>query len=70
MTLVARLQPLVSRSYVFRGTKDYSTKMVQEMLGLGKGGGPVGPQGPPGQARGPGGQPVPPANKFLQPVHK
>ena len=62
----------ISRSYVFRGTKDYTTKQVQEMLGIGKGGGggPAGPQGPPGQPRGPGGQPVPPANRFLQPVHK
>ena len=61
----------ISRSYVFRGTKDYTTKQVQEMLGIGKGApGPAGPQGPPGQPRGPGGQPVPPANRFLQPVHK
>jgi protein transport protein SEC23 len=59
----------ISRSFVFRGTKDYTTKQVQDMLGLIKGAGP-GPQGPPGQTRGPGGQPVPPANKFLQPVHK
>jgi hypothetical protein len=36
--------------------------------------GPGGPGGPPGQpqqpGRGPGGQPLPPANRFLQPVHK
>ena len=32
------------RSFVFRGTKDYATKQVQEMLGLGKGA-PQGQQG-------------------------
>jgi len=66
----------ISRSYVFRGTKDYTAKQVQEMLGIGKGaGGPMGPGGPPGQQpqpgmRGGGGVPLPPANRFLQPVHK
>jgi len=66
----------INRSYVFRGTKDYSTKQVQEMLGLGRGGpaqkpGPAGPRGPNGQPMGPGGQAGgPPANKFLMPVHK
>ena len=62
----------ISRSYVFRGTKDYTAKQVQEMLGLGRGGAP-GPA-PGHQAPGrPGlGQPPaqPPANRFLQPVHK
>ena len=57
----------ISRSYVFRGTKDYTAKQVQEMLGLGRGG----PMPAPGQQQ-PGrpglGQPPaqPPANKFLQ----
>jgi len=67
----------ISKSYVFRGTKDYTAKQVQEMLGTGKampgGGGMQGgqqPRGPNGQPLGPGGQPQPPANKFLQPVHK
>ena len=45
------------------------------MLGTSKGHGAA-PGGAPGQPRGPGGpmgpggQPQPPANKFLQPVHK
>lgn len=64
----------ISRSYVFRGTKDYTAKQVQEMLGTSKampgGGGAGQPRGPNGQPLGPGGQPQPPANKFLQPVHK
>ncbi|XP_044013279.1 protein transport protein Sec23A isoform X2 [Aphidius gifuensis] len=55
-----------SKSYVFRGTKDLQPKQVQEMLGIGR---PI-----PGQninsQRNPSGQPLPPANKFLQPVHK
>lgn len=66
----------ISRSYVFRGTKDYTAKQVQEMLGTCRAGVPApgGAQqqqrGPNGMPLGPGGQPVPPANKFLQPVHK
>lgn len=52
-----------SKSYVFRGTKDFSAKQVQEMLGIGRG--TPSSQGKPMQ---PG--PVPPANRFLQPVHK
>lgn len=54
-----------SKSYVFRGTKDFTAKQVQEMLGIGRGGptGPVNPQQPKGA-------PIPPANRFLQPVHK
>uniref|UniRef100_A0A2I9LPQ5 Protein transport protein SEC23 n=1 Tax=Centruroides hentzi TaxID=88313 RepID=A0A2I9LPQ5_9SCOR len=56
-----------SKSYVFRGTKDLTAKQIQEMLGIGKyhHQQPTQPQ-----PRGPGGQPVPPANRFLQPVHK
>ena len=41
----------ISRSYVFRGTKDYSAKQVQEMLGLGRGAPAPGPSQP-GQPRG------------------
>ena len=57
---------------MFRGTKDYSAKQVQDMLCLGKAAAPGQGQGPGagGPMQGPGGQPVPPANKFLQPVHK
>lgn len=53
-----------SKSYVFRGTKDFSAKQVQEMLGIGRGGAaqPLNPQQPKGA-------PVPPANRFLQPIH-
>ena len=44
----------IAKSFVFRGTKDYTAKQIQEMLGIGRGGGgPVGPQ--PGQR--PGGPP-------------
>ncbi|XP_054261531.1 protein transport protein Sec23A isoform X2 [Macrosteles quadrilineatus] len=56
-----------SKSYVFRGTKDLTARQVQDMLGIGK---VAVPQ--PQQQRGPGGQPqaIPPANRFLQPVHR
>ena len=57
----------INKSFVFRGTKDYTAKQVQEMLGIGRGGTP-GPQ--PGQRPGgpPGApqqqqQPQGPANK-------
>lgn len=54
-----------SKSYVFRGTKDFTAKQVQEMLGIGRGAptGPINPQQPKAA-------PIPPANRFLQPVHK
>ena len=59
----------IAKSYVFRGTKDYTAKQVQEMLGIGRGGGgPVGPQpgqrpaGPPGAAQP---QQQAPANKYV-----
>lgn len=59
----------ISKSYVFRGTKDLTAKQIQDMLGIGKySAGPQQQQQQ--QARGPHGQPLPPANKFLQPVHK
>lgn len=52
-----------SKSYVFRGTKDFTAKQVQEMLGIGRGGAPMNPQQPKGVS-------MPPASRFLQPVHK
>ena len=61
----------ISRSYVFRGTKDYTAKQIQEMLGLGRGGpAPVPGQQQPGRPGLGAPQPQAPANKFLQPVHK
>jgi len=67
----------ISRSYVFRGTKEYTSKQVQDMLGTGRASSqPGGPQGQPrlgpnGMPMGPGGQQAAaPASKFLQPVHK
>lgn len=35
-----------SKSYVFRGTKDYQAKTVQELLGLAMGRAPVAPNQP------------------------
>nr|XP_020024664.1 protein transport protein Sec23A-like [Castor canadensis] len=53
----------ISKSYVFRGTKDLSAKQLQEMLGLSK--------VPVTQAtRGPQVQQPHPSNRFLQPVQK
>lgn len=49
----------ISKSYVFRGTKEVEAARLQSMLGLGKGGGM-----PPAQP----GQPNIGANRFLQPV--
>lgn len=67
----------ISKSFVFRGTKDYTAKQVQDMLGLGRGGGGGGqqpqmqaPMGQPGVNPQQQRQPLPPANKFLQPLHK
>ncbi|XP_043220712.1 protein transport protein Sec23A-like isoform X2 [Amphibalanus amphitrite] len=65
-----------SKSFVFRGTKDMTARQVQDMLGIGRGGGQQQPQPrapqPPGA---PGQQPGQPAgpqqlNRFLQPLHK
>ncbi|OXB66813.1 hypothetical protein ASZ78_003515 [Callipepla squamata] len=53
----------ISKSYVFRGTKDLSAKQLQEMLGLTKVA--VSQVG-----RGPQVQQPPPSNRFLQPVQK
>ena len=60
----------MSRSYVFRGTKELSTKQIQDMLGLNKQI-PVGSKqtGQPGQAP-VSQQYMPPGYKFLQPVSK
>uniref|UniRef100_A0A667XEQ0 Protein transport protein SEC23 n=1 Tax=Myripristis murdjan TaxID=586833 RepID=A0A667XEQ0_9TELE len=52
----------ISKSYVFRGTKDLSAKQLQEMLGLTK---PSASQG-----RGPQAAQPPLSNRFLQPVQK
>ncbi|XP_035529482.1 protein transport protein Sec23A-like, partial [Morone saxatilis] len=52
----------ISKSYVFRGTKDLNAKQLQEMLGLTK------PSAT--QARGPQTTPQPLSNRFLQPVQK
>ncbi|XP_052594546.1 protein transport protein Sec23A isoform X1 [Peromyscus californicus insignis] len=53
----------ISKSYVFRGTKDLSAKQLQERLELSK--------VPVTQAtRGPQVQQPPPSNRFLQPVQK
>uniref|UniRef100_A0A8P4GBT5 Protein transport protein SEC23 n=1 Tax=Dicentrarchus labrax TaxID=13489 RepID=A0A8P4GBT5_DICLA len=52
----------ISKSYVFRGTKDLNAKQLQEMLGLTK------PSAT--QARGPQTAPQPLSNRFLQPVQK
>lgn len=59
----------ISKSFVFRGTKDYSAKQVQDMLGIGRGGpgsaqGQPQPRpGQPGQPGQPQQAPTPPANK-------
>uniref|UniRef100_A0A8C9Y757 Protein transport protein SEC23 n=1 Tax=Sander lucioperca TaxID=283035 RepID=A0A8C9Y757_SANLU len=52
----------ISKSYVFRGTKDLTAKQLQEMLGLTK---PAANQG-----RGPQPAQPPLSNRFLQPVQK
>ncbi|MGH0155097.1 UNVERIFIED_CONTAM: hypothetical protein FKN15_038774 [Acipenser sinensis] len=53
----------ISKSYVFRGTKDLSGKQIQEMLGLTKPAAPV-QQGRPAQP-----QDHSVSSRFLQPVH-
>uniref|UniRef100_A0A8C6L1M5 Protein transport protein SEC23 n=1 Tax=Nothobranchius furzeri TaxID=105023 RepID=A0A8C6L1M5_NOTFU len=52
----------ISKSYVFRGTKDLNAKQLQEMLGLTKSSG--------AQGRGPQTPQQPLSNRFLQPVQK
>uniref|UniRef100_A0A8C7FKW1 Protein transport protein SEC23 n=1 Tax=Oncorhynchus kisutch TaxID=8019 RepID=A0A8C7FKW1_ONCKI len=53
----------ISKSYVFRGTKDLNAKQLQEMLGLTK---PTAAQA----GRGPQAPQPPLSNRFLQPVQK
>ncbi|PIO29796.1 hypothetical protein AB205_0202040 [Aquarana catesbeiana] len=55
----------ISKSYVFRGTKDLTAKQIQDMLGLSKSAAPA-QQGRPMQ---PQEQPFM-SSRFLQPVHK
>ena len=54
------------KSYVFRGTKEYSTKQIQDMLSLN----PTMPIRPPGGPQGPPGgpPPLPGSARFLLPV--
>lgn len=59
-----------SKSYVFRGTKDLTAKQIQDMLGIGRGVGAAAGNPNQPQQQIPRGQPAPPANRFLQPVHK
>lgn len=61
----------ITKSYVFRGTKDFTPRQVQDMLGLNKGGASAGGAGVihPGQV--PQQQPQHlPGNRFLQPLQK
>ena len=62
---------------MFRGTKDYTAKQVQEMLGIGRSPGPGNqaaapnqPQPMPGQPGQPPAPTAPPSNRFLQPVNR
>ncbi|XP_076833603.1 protein transport protein Sec23A [Brachyhypopomus gauderio] len=57
----------ISKSYVFRGTKDLSAKQLQEMLGLTK---PTAAQAGRAQQQQQQQQQAPPSNRFLQPVQK
>eukprot|EP00096_Caligus_rogercresseyi_P013589 TRINITY_DN621_c0_g1_i2.p1 TRINITY_DN621_c0_g1~~TRINITY_DN621_c0_g1_i2.p1 ORF type:complete len:791 (-),score=227.84 TRINITY_DN621_c0_g1_i2:224-2596(-) len=61
----------IAKSFVFRGTKDYTAKQVQEMLGLGRGGPAQQRMMPhPNQQQQPqqNAAPQAPVNRFLQPV--
>ena len=53
-----------AKSYVFRGSKEYAAKQVQEMLGLTQ------PAMRPGMPAQPGRPPVGPASRFLLPVQQ
>ena len=55
-----------AKSYVFRGSKDYAAKQVQEMLALSTPG--IRPNAPPAQGRPP--PPLGAAARFLLPVHQ
>jgi protein transport protein SEC23 len=50
----------ISKSYVFRGTKDLTAKYIQGFQGIGKFSAPQQQQ-----PRGPGGQPLPPPNRYV-----
>uniref|UniRef100_A0A673CAW5 Protein transport protein SEC23 n=1 Tax=Sphaeramia orbicularis TaxID=375764 RepID=A0A673CAW5_9TELE len=54
----------IAKSYVFRGTKELSSKQIQEMLGLTK------PAAPGQQGRPMAPQDAAPSCRFLQPVHR
>ena len=54
-----------AKSYVFRGSKDYTAKQVQEMLGLSNSGLRPGMQPQPGRPL-----PLGPASRFLMPVQQ
>jgi len=58
----------ISKSYLFRGTKDLGAKQLQEMLGLNKMVSGKNPQNINGQQM--NGQQEHPSNRFLQPLHK
>jgi len=58
----------ISKSYVFRGTKDISPKQLQEQLGIG--GPQAGGKPPPGRPAAPPDPHAEMQNRFLQPVHK
>uniref|UniRef100_A0A2C9JPM8 Protein transport protein SEC23 n=1 Tax=Biomphalaria glabrata TaxID=6526 RepID=A0A2C9JPM8_BIOGL len=60
----------VSKSYVFRGTKELTAKQIQEMLGIGRGAQAQPQQQQRGGAPGNQQHPQLPSNRFLQPVHK
>lgn len=54
----------ISKSYVFKGTKDLTAKQIQDMLGLSRG-----PAANIQQQQQPHtNQPAPPANRFIQPI--
>nr|KAG8542225.1 hypothetical protein GDO81_027203 [Engystomops pustulosus] len=55
----------ISKSYVFRGTKDLTAKQIQDMLGLSR----PAAQAQPGRPQQPQEQPFL-SSRFLQPVHK
>jgi protein transport protein SEC23 len=57
-----------SKSYVFRGTKDLTSKQIQDMLGIGRTSQTAGNH--PQVARTAGGGPTTTSNRFLQPLHK